>query len=55
MGPVSTKNSEQKPVFSVGRNFAPGHFCPQLLQVVRLDKIGEVGFSTKIQTENVFF
>ena len=56
MGPVLTKNSDQKRVFWDGRNFAPGHFCPQSRHLVRLaKKIGEVRFSTKIQTENVFF
>ena len=56
MGPVSSKNSERKRVFSDGRNFAPGHFCPQLCHLVRLaKKICEERFSTKIQTENVFF
>ena len=56
MGPVSSKNSDRKRVFWVGQNFAPGHFCPQSRHLVRLAyKIGEVRFSTKIQTENVFF
>ena len=42
--------------FSDGRNFAPGHFYPQSSHLVRLAmKIGEVRFSTKIQTENLFF
>ena len=56
MEPVSSKNSDRKRIFRVGRNFAPGHFCPQSRHLVRLAyKIGEVRFSTKIQTENVFF
>ena len=56
IGPVSSKNSNRKRVFYDGRNFTPGHFCPQLCHLVRLvKKIGEVRFSTKIQTENVFF
>ena len=56
MGPVSSKNSIRKRVFLDGRNFAPGHFCPQLCLLVRLaKKTGEVQFNTKIQTENVIF
>ena len=56
MGPVSSKNSNWKRVFWDGRNFALGQFCPQSRHLVRLAyKIGEVRFSTKIQTENVFF
>ena len=56
MGPVSSKNSDQKRVFWDGRNFAPSHFCPQSGHLVRLaNKIGEVRFSRKIQTENVFY
>ena len=56
MGPVSSKNSDRKRVFWDGRNFAPGHFCPQSRHLVRLaHKIGEVWFSTKIETKNVFF
>ena len=56
MGPVSSKNPDWKRVFWEGRNFAPGHFCPQSRHLVRLaHKIGEVRFSTKIQAENVFF
>ena len=56
MGPVSSKNSDWKRVFWDGRNFAPGQFCPQSRNLVRLaKKIGEVRFSTKIQSENVFF
>ena len=56
MGPVSSKNSIRKRVFLDGRNFVPGHFCPQLFLLVCLaKKIGEVRFSTKIQTENVIF
>ena len=56
MGPVSSKNSNWKRVFLEGRNFAPGHFCPKSCHLVRLaKKIGEVRFSTKIQTENVIF
>ena len=55
MGPVSTKNSERKRVFWDGRNFAPGHFCHESRYLVRLaHKIGEVRFSAKIQSENVF-
>ena len=55
MGPVLSKKSDQKRVFWDGRNFATGHFCPQSRHLVRLaHKIGEVWFSTKIQTENVF-
>ena len=56
MAPVSSKNTDCKRVFWEGRNFTPGHFCPKSRHVVRLAmKIGEVRFSTKIQTENVFF
>ena len=56
MGPVSSKNSSRKRVFYDGRNFAPWNFCPQSFHLVRLTKkIGEVRFSTKIQTENMFF
>ena len=56
MGLVSSKNSTRKRVFRDGRNFASGHFCPQLCHLVCLaKKIGEVRFSTKIQTENVSF
>ena len=56
MGPLSPKNSNRKRVFYDGRNFTPGHFCHQSCDLVRLAmKIGEVRFSTKIQTENVFF
>ena len=50
------KKSRLKTCFWEGRNFAPGHFCPQSRHLFRLaHKIGEVWFSTKIQTENVFF
>ena len=56
MGPVSSKNSIRKRDFLDGRNFAPRYFCPQSRHLVRLaKKIGDVRFSTKIQTENVFF
>ena len=56
MGPVSLKNSIQKHVFWEGRNFAPGHFCPQSRHLFRLaKKIGDVRFCKKIETENVFF
>ena len=56
MGPVSSKNSNRKHRFKDRRNFTPGHFCPQSCHLVRLaKKIGEERFSTKIQTENVFF
>ena len=56
MGPVLSKNSNRKRVFSDGRNFAPGHFCPQSRHLVCLaNKIGEVRFSTTIQTENFFW
>ena len=56
MGLVSSKNSDRKRVFWDGLNFTPGHFCPQSRHLVRLAyKIGEVRFSTKIKTENVFF
>ena len=56
MRPVSSKNSDRKRVFWYGRNFAPGHFCPQSRHLVCLaHKIGEVRFSRKIQTENMFF
>ena len=56
MASVSSKNSDQKRVFKDGRNFDPGHFWPQSRHLVRLaHKIGEVRFSTKIKTENVFF
>ena len=55
MGLVSSTNSNRKRVFWDGRNFAPGHFCPQSHHLDRLThKIGELWFSTKIQTENVF-
>ena len=53
---VASKNSNRKRVFYDGRNFTPGHFCHQSCDLVRLaKKISEVQFSTKIQTENVFF
>ena len=56
MGPVSSKNSDRKCVFWDWRNFALGHFCPQSRHLVRwAHKIGEVQFSTKFQTENMFF
>ena len=56
MGPVSSKNPDWKRVFWEGWNFTLGHFCPQSRNLVRLaKKIGEVRFSTKIKTENVFF
>ena len=56
MGPVLSKNSNRKRVFLDGRNFAPGHFCPQSRHLVCFaNKTGEVRFSTKIQSENVFF
>ena len=56
MGPVLSKNSNRKRVFLEGRNFALGHFCPQSRNLVRLaNKIGEVLFTTKIQTKNIFF
>ena len=56
MGLVASKNPDWKRVFSEGRNFTRGHFCPQSGHLVRLAmKIGEVRFSTKIQTENEFF
>ena len=56
MGPVSSKNPDWKSVFWKGRNFAPGHFCPQSRHLVRFaHKIGEVRLRTKIQAENVFF
>ena len=56
MGPVSSKNSIRKRVCLDGRNFAPGHFRPQLCLLVRLaKKTGEVWFGTKIQTEDVIF
>ena len=56
MGPVASKKFVRKRVFLDGRNFGPGHFCPQSCHVVRLArKIGEIRFSTKILTENVFF
>ena len=56
MGSVSSKNPDWKCVFWEGRNFAPGHFCPQSRHLVRLaHKIGEVRFSTKIEPESVFF
>ena len=52
---VSLTNSNRKRVFWDGRNFAPGHFCPQSRHLVRLaNKIGEVWFGTKIETKNVF-
>ena len=47
---------QPKRVFLDSRNIAPGHFCPQSCHLDRLaHKIGELWFSTKIQTENVFF
>ena len=56
MGPLLSKNYNRKRRFLDGRSFTPGHFCPQSCHLVRLaKKIGEVRFSTKIQTENVFF
>ena len=56
MGPLLWKNSNRKRSVWDGRNFAPGDFCPQSCHLVCLaKKIGEVGFSTKIETENVFF
>ena len=56
MRPVSSNNSVWKRVFLDGRNFATGHLWPQSRHLVRLaNKIGEVRFSTKIQSENVFF
>ena len=56
MRPISSKNSDRKRVFWDGRKFAPGHFCPQSRHLVRLAyKIGELRFSTKIQTKNMFF
>ena len=56
MGPVSSKNPDWKRVFWEGRNFAPEHFCPQSRHVVRLAiKIGDVRFSIRIPTVNVFF
>ena len=56
MGPLSSKNSNRKRRFQGGRNFTPGHFCRQSYHLVRLaKKIGEVRFSTKIHTENVYF
>ena len=56
MGTVSSKNSNRKRVFLDGRNFTSKRFCPQLCHLVCLArKIGAVRFSTKIQTENVFF
>ena len=56
LGPFSSKNSDRKRIFWDGRNFAPGHFCPQSRHLVRLaHNIGEVRLSTKIQTENVFY
>ena len=56
MRPVSSTNSNRKRVFWDERNFASGHFCPQSHHLDRLaHKIGELWFSTKIQTENVIF
>ena len=56
MGLVSSKNCNRKHVFWDGRRFTPGPFCPQSCHLVRLTKkIGENRFSTKIQSENVFF
>ena len=53
MVPVLSKNSSRKRVFKDARSFTPGHFCPQSCHLVHLArKIGEVRFSTKIQTEN---
>ncbi len=50
------KNFQPKTCFLGWRNFTPGHFCPLSCHLVRLDKkICEVQFSTKIQTENMFF
>ena len=56
MGPVSSKNPDWKRVFWEVRNFPTGHFCPHSRHLVCLAmEIGEERFSTKIQTENVFF
>ena len=56
MGPVSSKNCFRKRVFLDGRNFVQGHCCPQSRHLVHLaKKKGDVRFSTKIQTENLFF
>ena len=56
LGPFFSKNSDRKRLFWDGWNFAPRLFCPQSRHLVRLaHKIGEVRFSTKIQTENVFY
>ena len=50
------KKFHPKTCFLDGRNFASGHFYPQSRYLVRLaNKIGEVRFSTKIQTEKVFY
>ena len=56
MGTVSSKNSKRKRVSQVGRNFAPGDFCPQSRHLVRFaKKIGEVRFSTKSQIRKRVF
>ena len=56
MGPLLSKNYNRKRRFLDGRNFTLGHFGPQSCHLVHLAiKKGEVRFSTKIQTENVFF
>ena len=56
MGQVSSKNYNRKRIFWDGQSFTPGHICPQSCHLVRLTKkIGEVRFSTKSQTEIVFF
>ena len=48
--------SSRKRVFWDGQSFTPGHFRPQSCHLVRLTrKIGEMRFSTKIQTEILFF
>ena len=50
------KKFQPNTCFLEWRSFTPGHFCPQSCHLVRLaKKIGEVRFSTKIQTENVYF
>ena len=67
MGPFLSKNSDQKRVFwknefdrafdaKLSKVFSPGHFCPRTHHIANLaSKTGEVRFSTKIQTENVYY
>ena len=50
------KKFQPKTCFLAWTKLHSEHFCPQSCHLVRLaKKIGEVRFSTKIETENVFF